>query len=151
MNPSLDALLQPSLSSARPATTIYSTKATFWTSFFGGPFAALMIGGLNARHMGRLGKDALPLVGLTLASMLALVGIEIWSIDAEASTRRYAARGIGCVVWGALYLLHRPVYRAAEYATAAHRSGWVAGISVVLIASLVHGLMLLVVRTLVRT
>ena len=57
-------LLRPSIGTVdSPQRPLYSATAGYLTAFFGGPFAATGMAGLNAWRLGRLRTDALALAG----------------------------------------------------------------------------------------
>ena len=136
--PRVAELLQPSLG-AKSATAIYSVRASFFVAFFGGPFAIIFFSMINARRLGRLKDDAwvyalAALVTIaTLALGVYLVGIgafpEIGDNDARRWVR-YGHRVVALLIFGALYLRHRPFYRAAEMLVDAP-SPWLVGIGCV--------------------
>lgn len=139
-------LLQPSLSQAASAP-FFSARATFFVAFFGGPFAACLIHALNARTMGRLRQDAFPLalamiaaVAVLLVSILGVQGHLEWfpQVLTGRQGARFAIRFLGLAVWGAFYLLHRPLHRAAQLNDSPHRSPWIAGIGCVFAAAMLH-------------
>jgi hypothetical protein len=130
---SRDDLLQPSLTEDRTdATALYSATAGYVTSFFGGPIAAIAFAGVNSRRLGRLRADAPWLTG-----GLALFAVALWwAFDGRypASVQpwvqenlRIAARGLGLLYFGAIYLLHRRHYRAMTMMGIESPNGWVVG------------------------
>lgn len=119
----VDHLLRPSLAARAPAEPIYSVRASFLTAFFGGLFAAAVIGGLNARRAGRLQKDLWILVVASVAWAAAMVWaghgmaagtLPSW-LDFGGSPQRgvrYTGRFLGMALFGIVYLRHRQIYRA---------------------------------------
>jgi hypothetical protein len=67
--PELGGLLRPSLQRETEPAALLSEGASFLSSFIGGPFAALLVGGFNVRALGRLARDAW-LLGLSLVFAL---------------------------------------------------------------------------------
>ena len=146
----LDALLQPTLGDRVKATSIYSVRASFMVAFFGGPFAAVIFGGLNSRRLGRLGKDAwlliLGLLGFCAYTAAIGYGLDAFGFEASSSsteltreqsrTFRMIARVLGLAFFGGIFLLHRPFHKAAELVREDSPSPWGPGIA----ASLVGGL-----------
>jgi hypothetical protein len=152
-------LLAPSIAAgaARPA---YSASATFWTAFFGGPLAAVIMPGLNARFLGRWQRDW-PL--LALALLVAVTGIVLVALPAlrpgllpfmpdwmgDRSNARLAARAVALAIWGALYWRMRPAYRASEL-HGDSRPAWKDGVIIVTASMLLHVGMVVLLGTAVQ-
>jgi hypothetical protein len=132
----LDELLEPSLASGPAAgISIYSARAALFISFFGGPIAALAIGGLNARLLQRLRQDAWVLVFLA-GAFLAFVALVIWSLNSDGQLHwfgivlnqqdvRSLTKGVGLVFYALIYLRHRRFHRAMDLGGSKPRKPWV--------------------------
>lgn len=114
-------LLQPSIDRvASPHRAIYSATAGYLTAFFGGPFAAVGMAGLNAWRLGRLRTDMLGLAG----GFAVAVGLSAFLLrpdlfgraDLEFATRdvRIASRALALALFGAYWFLHRRYYRGMQ-------------------------------------
>jgi hypothetical protein len=133
-----DDLLTPVLESEPMPVPAYSTRAQFFTAFFGDAFAIILLAGLNAHHMGRLKKDSWR-YGLALVLSIGAVGWLVTSSMAPSqpawltdifggdSTRalRWGGRLFGLLVWLALWLPYRRYHKAAEIMGAEPRSPWI--------------------------
>jgi hypothetical protein len=145
MSASRDELLQPTLSEQAQSAAPYSIQATFFTGFFGGPFAALAIIGVNSVRLRRLQRDVLVLT--TLLALVLLVGwmfyatqlglaMQAWLTETFGrGNLRFVSRLSGLLVVGAGYLLHRREQRNAELVGMKRPNGWIAGIACVVIGS----------------
>ena len=136
-----DELLTPVLESEPMPVPAYSTRALFFTAFFGGAFAIILFSGLNAHHMGRLQKDAwryaLALV-LSIGAVGWLVVTSVtqsqpaWLADVfggdSSRALRWGGRLFGLLVWLALWLPYRRYHKAAEIMGAEPRSPWIPGL-----------------------
>jgi len=114
-------LLQPSIDRVdSPQRAIYSATAGYLTAFFGGPFAAVGMAGLNAWRLGRLRTDAMALAGgisVAVGLITFLLRPELFGrADLEFATRdvRIASRALALVLFGAYWLMHRRYYRGTR-------------------------------------
>jgi hypothetical protein len=138
----IESLLEPSLGSG--AGTIYSLRACFFVAFLGGPLAILLFSALNSRRLGRLARDAwvYALGGLvTVAFLVALAPVAVegtppewlgWIGGDGKRGLRNASRLLALLLFGGLYLLHRPFHRAARLRGLDAPSPWVPGIAATL-------------------
>jgi hypothetical protein len=139
MNASREGLLQPTLGqNAQPAAAPYSVQATFFTGFFGGPFAAIALIVLNSSRLRRLRQD-----WPALAACVAGVLIAGWALHGTAPavaplrdwintafgerSYRYVYRLVALLIVGAGYLLHRKEQRNTDLMGLERPNGWVAG------------------------
>ena len=132
-----DELFQPTLQDQREAMPLYSTRATFLTSFFGGPFAAGIILFENARRIG-FWKRALALL---LLGVVVWVGI-LWHYlygrgqgDLGARNMRLVGRLVALAMWGAVTWLHRESQRATDLMGVERPNGWGLGLGAVVIGA----------------
>jgi len=135
-NPAIDELLKPSLQAAGRAIAIYSTRASFFVAFFGGPLAIVLFTMLNSRLLQRLGKDALWLaVGAFVA--IATMAAQVLLLDSAngqdsgwltSQNMRIASRGIAFLLCGGYYLMHRTPHRSMQFLGLDSREPWAAGI-----------------------
>jgi hypothetical protein len=149
------ALLTPSLASdarerGAPTVELYSARACFLIAFFGGGLAALVMGWINARRLGRLGKDAWVFVVLGIAfialqasfadaiNRASAQSFQWLGLPLEQRDARHISRAAGLLMWGALYARHRPFYRAMAIADVAPKKPWVVGIAIVLLGGLAN-------------
>lgn len=127
--PSIQALLQPSLSRVAMATRApYSKQMLFLTAFFGGPLAALLGFGLNVQRLALWRRDGW-LIGLA-----ALAGLALWPSAAAWSTvgtRVLALSLLGLGVWR-----HRREHAGADMMAVPRPNGWVPGIALLVVGNL---------------
>lgn len=120
-----EALLRPSLSGAGAGVRApYSTQMGMLASFFGGPFSALAVVGLNAWRLQRLRAEALPLallavltIGLDVGLMLRptlVLPVAQWLDTPAGNALHLLVRALSLVVFAAGLLLHRQHQRAAD-------------------------------------
>jgi hypothetical protein len=117
---------------------LYNSTGFFLTSFFGGPLGAAIYGGANSRRLGQLPKD-LPLLVVVVAAAFLLPYVlheTGWLQGVAASMGGSAARnyglfmrGLGLLVFGAIYLMHRQFFRSARVSGVTEVKGWVPGIA----------------------
>jgi hypothetical protein len=114
-------LLQPSIGRVdSPQRAIYSATAGYLTAFFGGPFAAIGMAGLNAWRLGRLRTDALALAGgiaLAVGLVAFLLRPELFGyqeLEFAARDVRIASRVLALLLFGAYWLMHRRYYRGMQ-------------------------------------
>lgn len=149
-------LLTPTLSEGHRPVRLYSPTALFYTSFFGGPFAAIAFSALNSRNLDRLAADArwyaLAAIGAVawfVGSVYLIQYAEIIPPDLMgdgARTTRIFMRGFGLLLWGGFYFLHRSIHRANNLVGADPLSPWRAAIGCILAAMAIQfvlGLMII--------
>jgi hypothetical protein len=139
MNASREGLLQPTLGSdARPAAAPYSVQATFFTGFFGGPFAAIALIAINTSRLRRLGRDWPALAACLIATLFMLwvlhgpapvfAPVRDWLTGTLGPTsHRYAHRFVALIIVGVGYLLHRREQRNTDVFGLSRPNGWIAG------------------------
>jgi len=125
-SPRSSPLLQPTLGAGAPAAAPLSPQATFFTSFFGGPWAALAVGAVNLARLRRARREAwlVALAALIAVAALAATAIAVarpeliaaWvpSGFRPSTAVRRLNNGLGIASWSFFYLRLRPEYRAAE-------------------------------------
>jgi hypothetical protein len=131
-------LLQPTLTRESQALAPYSVQTTFLTGFFGGPFAALAILATNSVRLRRVSRDAAVLGTILLVVVLggwllfhSAAGVDVRSWFAEQfgpTAARFSRQGIGLVIVGIGYLLHRKEQMNADLAGLTRPNGWGAGL-----------------------
>jgi len=133
----MNDLFQPSLREGAEARALYSSQATFLTSFFGGPPAAVMILGENSRRMGTLVRDG-AILALGLAAWVGLYWYYLTGPGAETGgprSIRFGARAIALVTWGAVSWLHQSSQRASDLMGVERPNGWGLGLGSVLVGA----------------
>ncbi len=131
----MNSLLTPSLQ-AGSTHRGFSMRALVWVSFLGGPFSALMFGGLNASKWRKLQTDW-PLFALfALISALATVGLGLQTA-LDVRMTRLVLRGLGPCIAGLLWLRYIRSFKAQEYSNLPEESPWRAGILCVVLGGLV--------------
>ena len=134
-----DELLRPSLQGMAAAKAPYSVQTMFVTSFFGGPFAAIAIIGVNSVRLQRLGRDAVPL-GLMLGlSILIMAAPQLTAWGREAALHlvnltgpralSYVSRIAALIFFGIGYAMHRSEQRSADFMDLARPNGWIGGLA----------------------
>jgi len=116
MSDSNDNLFQPSLNTETPAQALYSPVACWITAFFGGPFAALLIFGVNLRRAGLAARNASWLAlaaAIAIASLVHLVRIRLTEGETTADDR-LVVRGAALVIAALLYWRLSSAYRAQQ-------------------------------------
>lgn len=117
-----DSLLTPSLGTQSPSTRLYSSTASFWAAFWGGPLGVILFSALNSWRLRR------PLDGLAYLAGLGLYAGVLYLMIAGAAlpgmvwlndflgTRRGAASVLmhagALLCWSGFYLLHRRQHRS---------------------------------------
>jgi len=139
MNASREGLLQPTLGAdARPAAAPYSVQATFFTGFFGGPFAAIALVAVNSSRLRRLSRDWPVLAACLIAAIFmgwvihgsapAVSPMRDWlSSVMGQNSARYAHRLVALIIVGVGYLLHRREQRNTDVLGLSRPNGWIAG------------------------
>lgn len=117
----LDRLLQPSLHEGQKLVPIFSIRAGFFTAFFGGVFATLILNGLNSKRLGRLGRDVwfylvagvLWTAFLVYVSSTLLEGTQApWLMNNRSV--RTGGRVLALAILGLTYLSQRDAYKAQQ-------------------------------------
>lgn len=131
-------LLQPTLTRESQALAPYSVQTTFLTGFFGGPFAALAILATNSVRLRRVSRDAAVLgtilLGVVLGGWLlfhsaAGADVRSWFVEQFGTTAaRFSRQGVGLVIVGIGYVLHRREQVGADLAGLTRPNGWFAGL-----------------------
>ena len=129
-------LLRPSIGTVdSPQRPLYSATAGYLTAFFGGPFAATGMAGLNAWRLGRLRTDALALAG-GMAIAIGLVAFMLRpdlfgrpEIDFATRDVRIGMRVLALLLFGAFWLLHRRYYRGMQFLGLEAPNPWPAAIA----------------------
>lgn len=150
MTPDSD-LLRPSLSSARdiPAP-VYSVRAAFITSFFGGPVAAVLITLLNARRLRRLSRDwpivlAAPAILITLRWAMSRHALGWVESILGQNTETLLMEISGMVLFGIGYALHAPYHRSQSFLGLPTPNGLLAGCLCILAAAVAEAGLILVI------
>lgn len=135
-------LLQPSLQGQPAGRAPYSQTVGFVAAFFGGPAAALLLGGLNAWRLGRWPRDLvflLPAALLWMGLVFGLMRTAPGAAVADAATRLVGPRGPELLLRGlglayfaftALWL-HRREHRMADLMGLKRPKGWWVGLGLI--------------------
>lgn len=141
-DPSSD-LLQPSLGEqAAPRRSPYSTQAHFLSAFFGGPFAALAMSGINAARLDRLRRDAW-WIGLLALGCVAFEfwlrrgagggALVAWAVEhLGARGAEYLRRALALALFAVGLMVHRREQKLTDLMGLARPSGWIVGIALIL-------------------
>lgn len=139
-------LLQPSLSDpAAVGAAPYSQQTAMLTAFFGGPLALAVLFAIDARRLGRLGRDA-PWIALVVAAYAGWMlfawttaaGLSLQVALVEELGRRgpqIVERLIALLGAGLATLLHRKEHRSATLFGLKRPNGWVMGIALIVLGS----------------
>jgi len=149
-------LLQPSVKRVSVAG-IYSLRAAFYTAFFGGPFAAILIHWRNAELLDRQERDRGAFVGALVLALVFYVAAtyvfahpELLAGLPEELQRprmiRWTSRLVALIIWGGLYFRMRDEYRAAGL-RAAHLPAWRAGLWCVVVGGVASFVVAMVLTT----
>jgi hypothetical protein len=137
MNTPRDKLLKPSLSQPHTTKAPYSNEDTFLTALIGGTFAIIGMTAFNAWRLGRLGRDAVPLI-IMLAAYLGLVWTLVqpeWGPAIQQAVKNYTglpavliiSRFISLTLCGLFIFLHRNEQRGADIMGLERPNGWIGG------------------------
>lgn len=148
-------LLQPTLSTQVDVGRIYSARASYVTSFLGGPPAAIAVGVLNARRLGRVSKDAWLFIACAAVylAVMAVVGLRMETGTSSilvagqhipARIVRIALQALGLAVFALIYQRHRAYHVAREMAATRGPNAWVMGIGCTLFGWLVTWVLVMV-------
>jgi hypothetical protein len=143
-SPSRPDLLRPSLSDpARLAAAPYSLQAGFFSAFFGGPLASALMLAVNARHLGRLPRDAgwvaviaAAYIGWLYFAYQTPTGLAFQSALAGVLGSRamaLAERVLALAAFLVGLLLHRREQRSADLFGLKRPNGWVGGLALIAI------------------
>lgn len=134
-------LLTPVLHEDNPPEPMYSARAEFFTAFFGGPFAILILSALNSRILGRLDKDKWRYVLGAVASFGVVTGAAYiavmdtppeWyadiAIDDERRAVRLMSRVFAMGLWFLLWFPYRRYHKTTEMVGTGVRSPWKAAL-----------------------
>ncbi len=130
-----DDLLTTTLESTE-AKPILPVGALIGAAFFGGALAVTIIGGDNARRLGRSNKDFFWVL-LGLAAGIATLAIWALVLEPDGFARSNFGilnRGVGFAIAGLFYMVHRFAYRAMQMTGRKSPSPWVPVICAVLAA-----------------
>jgi hypothetical protein len=115
-------LLKPTLGPGATGVKLYSYRSLVLVSFFGGPIASVIYSSANSRSLKRLNKD-LPFYFIAVLLSVLAVYLLLSSFhpltDSSRDVKyamRMAFRAGGLLTAGGCYLLHKPYYRALDYA-----------------------------------
>lgn len=140
-------LLQPSLQGPQLGRAPYSQTVGFFSAFFGGPLAVLIVTGVNARRLGRWPADLrwlLPaaVVWLGLEALLQLSPAGRALVDALSPllgkrTPELLQRTLALAYFAATALwLHRREHRMADLLGLDRPSGWTLGVVAIVAGNL---------------
>jgi hypothetical protein len=142
--PARAALLEPTLATSAQSAPLLSPRATFMTSFFGGPCAALVVGTINLVRLRRARRDAWLIAAAALFALVALALTAAgagWPELLDSVLPKVVGRRLnnllGVAAWGISYLRLRPEYRAVEL-TGDFAKPWVACLAALAGALLLH-------------
>ncbi len=146
-------LLEPTLAHAPPTRPLYSPRAGFFVAFFGGPFAAVGLGALNSRRIGKLQRErwlllALALLWAVLFSALQsphVAGLLPAWLTTPRSVR-YATQIAGLACYGLIHQLHKQAQAAAALRDQPAPSAWLPGLATVVSAWALTFVLAVVVR-----
>jgi len=135
-------LLRPSLSdTGQVAAAPYTLQTSFFSAFFGGPFASAAMLLLNARRLGRLQRDVVWALVIAIAFAAWLVfayttpaGHALQVKMAEwvgGRSMALAERLMALLAFAVSAALHRREQRSADLFGLKRPNGWVAGIALI--------------------
>lgn len=141
-NDPLSDLLQPTVGRAPPQQVPYSLQAALLTSFFGGPFAALAIFGINAKRIGRLRSQAPLIAALGVVHVAsqwwlhtvpsgAAFGAWLASVLAMSRAPRLLSGVFGLVVFVVCAFVHRREHKASELVGKGQPNGLKIGVALI--------------------
>jgi hypothetical protein len=133
-----DDLLRPTLSGTGSAPALYTTQGFFFASMFGGPLGAAVYGTFNTFRLGRLSKDLAFIVAIAGAGYFAMLQMHsagllepLAPLLGREERRSYSLllRALGLLCFGAIYLMHRRFFRAAQVGGVEGKPGWLPGLA----------------------
>ena len=112
-------LLTPTLAPDSAVAPLYSVGCAFVMAL-SGPVAVGTIMAINAKRLGRLGRDAWIFVTIAVATVILMFVIvnspDLFTIEDQRegsrTVGRYALHGAGLLILALVYLRYRPYYRA---------------------------------------
>lgn len=123
--PTIDHLLQASLSQHQPKRPMYSVTAHALVAFFGGPVALVLFSGLSMYHIGLLKKHMAYYVLLLLGVLGATYFMGFWlvtgwpewlAIGSKASTSfKLVNRILALGLFGILYTFQRHYFSISNF------------------------------------
>jgi hypothetical protein len=135
-------LLRPTLSDYRQVPALYSSTGFFLSTFFGGPLGAVIYGLCNSQRLGRLWADMPVCVALATGAFFLvyafqqggqMAGIADLLGTGPRRTFEITLRAFAMASFGAIYLMHRKFFRAAQVSGSKPLSSWVPGIAAVVL------------------
>lgn len=147
--PMKNSLLQPVLSEAHSKIALISSRALFFTAFFGGPVAIILLSALNSQRLKRLKHDFL----LYGAGLIILVAAFFYFIDIPEGAQgwqwigeyrrnhpifRYGHRVLALAYWAVSYGLHRRFHKSMVLMDIEPLSPWIPAIVCVLVGGAVQ-------------
>lgn len=143
----------PASSCIHCSRSLYSQRATYLVSFFGGMYGAALFGWLNARRMGRLGRDgwlyALAAVAWSCVMIwggyaIATESVPQWLADLDiggrsGTTVRLGGRFLAVGLSRAMFIRQRAHFSAQEVAGIEPAAARWAGVACVLAAIVLSG------------
>jgi hypothetical protein len=136
-----DDLLRPTLSGYRKPPALYNSTGFFLSAFFGGPAGAGLYAACNTFRLGRLSRDLPIIIAIIAGAFLLLIELQRMGVlsqldqylgGSKARNLEIYLRALGIACFGAIYLLHRGFFRAAQVSGLKPLPGWVPGIAAVL-------------------
>jgi hypothetical protein len=130
----------------RSVQPIFSSRAGFWVAFLGGVYASAIFGAFNLVRMRRLGRDGWICVAgaLLWAALVLWYGAAVadpaqapeWLRELATARRPLSlpSRGLGLLLFGALYLRQRSLYAAQRLSGDDSANPWPVGVASVLVA-----------------
>ena len=113
-------------------------------AMFGGPLGAAVYGAFNTYRLGRLSRDLAIIVAIAAVAYFAMFQMHSFGVLDPIATllgreqqRSYSLllRALGLLCFGAIYLLHRRFFRAAQVGGVEGKAGWLPGIAGILIGA----------------
>jgi len=119
----MENLLKPELAVEDSAQSIYSSRALFFTAFFGGPLALIFLAAKNSKMLNRLQTDIMIYIGAIIGFIVFLYFVIVVPENAEGlkwlgeyrranPVFKYGPRALALVFWSIVYALHRPYHKA---------------------------------------
>jgi hypothetical protein len=145
----MNDLLKAELSTEGSGRSLYSSKALFFTAFFGGPIAVVLLSALNSRLLNRLKSDLIFyfLAGFLIFAFLYYVivvpenaqGIK-WLGEFRRANPvfKYGPRVIALIFWVISYALHRKFHKAIAIMGLKPMKPWVPGIICTIVGGIIQ-------------
>jgi len=137
-----DELLRPTLSEYRAGPALYNETGLALAAFLGGPVGAGVYGAANSFRLSRLKQELPVIVAAVAASFLLVFELERFGLLRElaqaldatgTSTLKITLRALGLACFGAIYLMQRRFYRAAQVSGVESLKGWIPGLAAVVL------------------